>query len=152
MGYSRKNPNKVSEVERIEDLLFKKDSSFLDLSLCLCHWSFTPGNFTKLLYPLEFQRPKTKTHSLEIPHDFFLITNPVTWKFHFFFIDPSGIGNFYILFVYSIPLEIPCPQPHSPLFGFFWNGIAKLIKIDVTGVQHHELFLVFGKKWNKSII
>ena len=38
---------------------------------------------------------------------------------------------------------MPCPQP--TLFGFFWNGIAKLIKADVTGVQHHELFLDFGK-------
>ena len=105
------------------------------LQNCYAHWNF------------QDQNPRPMPWKFHVIFSWSLLA----WKFHFFFIDPSGIRNFLIL--YSISLEISCLQlPSSPLFGFFWNGIAKLIKIDVTGVLHNELsFLVFRKKWNKLI-
>ena len=52
----------------------KRSLKSLDLSLWFAFVTealYTSGNAAKLLYPLEFPRPKTKTHAMEIPHDFF---------------------------------------------------------------------------------
>ena len=75
-------PQKKSKQSRVEGVgwgltfLKKIPEIFRFVTLvCLCHWSFIYSwNSTKLLYALEFPRPKTKTHVMEIPHDFFLIS------------------------------------------------------------------------------
>ena len=94
---------------------------------CYNHWNFQAknqnpchGNFTCFFLSL-----------LEIP---LLCYWPLCW-----------IWNFHILFIYSIPLEIPCPQLPS-LFGFFWNGICKLIKTCHWGTV---TWVIFGI-WKKS--
>ena len=111
--------------------------------VCLCHWSFIYfWKFHKIVILIEISKAKRPR---PMPWKFHIIFSwsVLTWKFHFFFIEPSEIWNVQILFIYSILLEFPGPQPPSlppstPLCRFLWNGIAKLIKTDVTGLQHHE--------------
>ena len=84
---------------------------FLDLSLYpwkfQAKWSFFPGNSTKLCYThWNFQGQKPRP--MEIPHDFFLITNGSSTSF---FIDP---WNFHILF-FQYPWKL-----YLPLCLFFF--------------------------------
>ena len=85
----------------------KKTPELLGLSLCpkkfQIKWHFTQGNSTKiLLHPLDIPKPKTNTHG-NITW-FFLHHH---WKFHFFISWPLKFPHF----IFSILLEIPCPQP-----------------------------------------
>ena len=92
--------------QRVEDILFLKNK-LLGLPLCpkkfQIKWHSTQGNSTKIvLHPLDIPKPKTNTHG-NITW-FFLHHH---WKFHFFISWPLEFPHF----IFSILLEIPCPQP-----------------------------------------
>ena len=74
--------------------------------------AFIPGYSTKLSgNPWKFRSRKPRP--MEITR-FFLVH---AWKSHFFFNWPPEFPHVLC----SIPLKIPCPQPHSFL-DFFWNS------------------------------
>ena len=104
MGYSRKNVSR--EVKRGQTFL-EKSLEFLGLSLYSGKFrrkqSFTFENSTKFCYiPSKCKcHPKTKTHG----------------NFNSFLFDP---WNFHMLFLHTIPLEIPCPKPCY--LDFLWNS------------------------------
>ena len=131
-----KKKSKLSGVEGVE-----KSLKFLELSLCLYHWSFNTWKFHKIIITIGISKPKTKTHAMEISHGFFitpgnstslLLTPLLNLKF------PHSVYLFNTLWN-------PCPQPPS-LFRFFWNGICKLIKTCHWGTV---TWVIFGI-WKKS--
>ena len=91
--------------QRVEDILFLKNSRtfrFVTLPWKI-KWHFTQGNSTKIvLHPLKIPKPKTNTHGNVTW--FFLHHH---WKFHCFISWPLEFPHS----IFSILLEIPCPQP-----------------------------------------
>ena len=102
LGYSRKNPNRVCW-----------GNTFLKTTLEI----FTPGNSTKLCHThWSFQGQKPRP--MDIPHYFFL---DHARKFHFCFYWLLEFPDS----IFSIPMEIPCPQsPTHHHHCLFSSGIA----------------------------
>ena len=118
----------------------EKSLKFLELSLCLYHWSFNTWKFHKIVITIGISKPKTKTHAMEILHGFFitpgnstslLLTPLLNLKFPHSVYLFNTLGNL-------------CPQPPS-LFGFFWNGICKLIKTCHWGTVTWVIFGIWKK-------
>ena len=108
MGYSRKNPNRGG-VDNILfgthtlELLNSEEEKLSALKIL--------QNYVTWWHPLK-EIPGKRSETI---HKFFLNTprNPTL-----FLNDPPGI--FTCSFFKT--LEIPCPQPFTPLFGFFLSG------------------------------
>ena len=75
-------------------------------------WSFTPRISKNFITCTPWKFQVLYPRLMEAPHDFFVITpaNSFYWSLEF----PH--------FIFSIPLEIPCPQPTHPVCFFFWNS------------------------------
>ena len=109
-------PEKI-QMEGLNSYLtsLKKFLEILDLLLCPWKNKVHPWKFCKIvLHSLEIPRAKTKTNgnSLWLFLDY-------SRKFYIFFIEPLEFSHT----TFSIPLEIPCPQPPASVWIFF--GIAQ---------------------------
>ena len=116
-------------------LFWKPPTKFLDLSLYPMKFqrkqASTPGNSAKFCdTPWKFQSQKPR--SMEITW-LFLVHS---WKFHFFFNWPIEFTRF------SIPLEIPCPQP--PIWIF--PGIGRVLAKNLPKSSLKWQFLLVQKK------
>ena len=120
-----------------------------------------PEIFRFVTLPLSLKLYSRKFHKIIIPTGISKTKNqdPCHWNSTWFFLDhswpgnstsfsltplESGISTFCLFIQYPWKLHVLTPLHHPPVWNFLeWN--SQLIKIAVTWVQQHELFLVFGK-------